>query len=212
MPLFFIDASSYLIPLHLQCLPSSLMPPLFFNLFLLLWCLFSSLMALFFIDGSSLLQCLYSSSMPPFFLMPLVFFDASFPLWCLYSSSMPLFLFDASSSMNLLCSYLLIFSAHCVTPGRLRTMSVCALLREEKPAMHWQRGKKYLHYKELCLNLGQHLFNWVLFRNISQEWPFKSWAVFTFLNFTSLYIKNKDSFLLSKEAIGVFVLYKKQGR
>ena len=54
-------------------------------------------------------------------------------------------------------------------PGRLKNMSVCALLREEKPAMHWQRGKKYLHYKELCLNLGQHLFNWVLFRNISQE-------------------------------------------
>jgi hypothetical protein len=34
-----------------------------------------------------------------------------------------------------------------------------------------------LHYKELCLNLGQHLFNWVLFRKISQEWPFKSWEV-----------------------------------
>ena len=86
-------------------------------------------------------------------------------------------------------------------PGRLKTMSVCALLREEKPTMHWQRGKKYLHYKELCLNLGQHLFNWVLFRNISQKWPFKSWKVFTFdtfLNVTSLDIKNKVKLSLIK--------------
>ena len=196
--LFIFNAS-----LLLWCLPYSLISSFFFDASFLLWWLSSSLMALLFFNVFILHRCLPSSWCLLSSLMPLFLFDASIPLRCLF--------FDASSSMNLLCSYLLIFSAHCVTPGRLRTMSVCALLREEKPAMHWQRGKKYLHYKELCLNLGQHLFNWVLFRNISQEWPFKSWAVFTFLNFTSLYIKNKDSFLLSKEEIGVFVLYK-QGR
>ena len=165
-----------------------------------------------FLDASSsmpLLQCLFfdaSSSMP---LLRCLF------LKCLFlhaSSSMPLLrCLSLMPFQFLLCPHLFLLSAHCVMPGRLKNMSVCALLREEKPAMHWQRGKKYLHYKELCLNLGQHLFNWVLFRNISQEWPFKSWAVFAFLNFTSLDIKNKVKLSLIKGKIGVFVLYLQTG-
>jgi hypothetical protein len=165
MPLFLFDASlllqhlSSLIPLYFfdcsllhWCLSSS-PTPLFFDVcaFILLWWLSSSLMPLlFFFNAFLLYWCLL------FYKMPLLFVDASLLHQCHSSSLMTLFFFDASS-MILLCPCLHLFSAHCVMPGRLKTMSVCALLREEKPAMHWQRGKKYLHYKELCLNLGQHL-------------------------------------------------------
>ena len=171
---FIVYSTSSWSTLYNWCLSSSpkMCGPLyFFDGSLLHWSLSSSsFMPLFSIDASFFIQCLSSLSMLLFFINTFLLFG------CLSSSLMTLFFVNASS-MILLCPCLHLFLAHCVMPGRLKTMSVCALLREEKPAMHWQRGKKYLHYKELCLNLGQHLFNCVLFRNISQEWPFKSWKV-----------------------------------